>query len=103
MTKREQNKIVENKGIKNPPYKCKSCGKGNIEQEFDICEYCGWEDNNLQNEHPDYMGGANRMSLNQYKKFWEENKQEILKYDNRTFITIKLAKEYYKKHFEKKS
>lgn len=75
-----------------PPYKCKVCGMGNIEQSYDICQFCGWEDDDIQNEKPDYMGGANEMSLNQYKKFWEENKDEILKADNTCFKAIDLAK-----------
>ena len=58
------------------------------------------EDDGLQNEQPDYMGGAYKMSSNQYKKFWKENKEEILKAKNTCFKAIDLAKEYYKKHFE---
>ena len=30
--------------------KCKVCGMGNIEQSYDICQFCGWEDDGLQNE-----------------------------------------------------
>ncbi|MGL6587696.1 CPCC family cysteine-rich protein, partial [Aeromonas hydrophila] len=26
---------------------------------FDICEFCGWEDDLVQNSDPDYEGGAN--------------------------------------------
>ena len=91
------------KVIECPPYKCKCCGMGDIDEMHDICEFCAWEDDGLQNDRPDYTGGANRMSLNQYKKFWDENKEEILKHENRVFIAIKLAKEYYKKYFDKKS
>ena len=50
--------------------KCKICGLGNIESEYSICMFCGWENDGLQNEKPDYMGGANHLSFNQYKKFW---------------------------------
>ena len=83
-----------------PPYKCKVCGLGIIENSFDICDYCGWEDDGLQNDKPDYMGGANKMSLNQYKKFWEDNKAEIMKTENKCFKAIELAKEYIKKYFK---
>ena len=83
-----------------PPYKCKVCGMGNIEQSYDICQFCGWEDDDIQNEKPDYMGGANEMSLNQYKKFWEENKDEILKADNTCFKAIDLAKKYYEINYK---
>ena len=51
------------------PHKCKVCEMGDIIFIHDICMFCGWEDDGLQNEQPDYRGGANHMSLNQYKKF----------------------------------
>lgn len=98
-------KILQNKKIgqyyKFHPYKCKVCGMGNIEQSYDICQFCGWEDDSLQNENPNYMGGANHMSLNQYKKFWKENKEEILKAKNTCFKAIDLAREYYEKIIKK--
>lgn len=31
-----------------PPYKCKVCGMGDIEQSYDICMFCGWEDDDIQ-------------------------------------------------------
>ena len=34
---------------------------------FDICPYCGWEDDDLQLNNPDYSGGANNLSLNEYQ------------------------------------
>ena len=44
---------------------------GDVNFIHDICVFCEWEDDGLQNEQQDYMGGANHMSLNQYKKFWQ--------------------------------
>ncbi len=96
-----KNKINKNENLNIHPYKCKVCGMGNIEQSYDICQFCGWEDDSLQNENPNYMGGANHMSLNQYNKFWEENKEEILKAKNTCFKAIDLAREYYKKNINK--
>ena len=95
-------KINDNEEDTTLPYKCKICGMGDINFIHDICSFCGWEDDGLQNEEPDYMGGANKMSFNQYKKFWEEKKEEILKADNTCFKAIDLAKEYYKKNFKYK-
>ena len=89
--------------IECPPYKCKLCGLGDIENIFDICDYCGWEDDGLQNDEPDYMGGANQMSLNQYKKFWEENKEDILKnLKTNRFYAIEKSQEYFEKNFKNK-
>ena len=63
-------RVVENgKLIEQVQNKCKVCGLGNIAHDFDICEYCGWEADDLQNENPNYSGGANDMSLNKYQKF----------------------------------
>lgn len=95
-----EEKIKNNEENIIPPYKCKVCGMGDIDLIHDICKFCGWEDDELQNEQPDYMGGANKMSLNQYKKFWQENKGEILKANNTCFKAIDLARKYYKNSFE---
>ncbi len=81
--------------IEFPPYKCKLCGMGDIEQSYDICKFCGWEDDDIQNEKTDYMGGANHMSFNQYKKFWEENREEILENLKKDrFYAIEKSQEY---------
>ena len=89
------------KMIEYPPYKCKLCGLGDVENIFDICDYCGWEDDSIQNEDPDYIGGANEMSFNQYKMFWEENKEDILKnLKTNRFYAIEKSQEYYIKHFK---
>lgn len=82
-----------------PPYKCRICGLGNIENSYEICEFCGWEDDDIQNDKHDYMGGANKMSFNQYKKFWEENKVIILNSQNKCFTAIDLAKKYFQNNF----
>ena len=91
---------LKHKRVKYPPYKCKLCGMGNIPDIHSICAYCGWEDDGLQNDKPDYFGGANKMSFNQYKEFWKENKYKILKSANPCFSAIDLSKEYYKTHFK---
>lgn len=52
---------------------------------------CGWEDDENQEEEPDDPRGANGMSLNEYKKQYEEKlkknpnyvwEEEIDKYDS---------------------
>lgn len=56
------------------PHKCPVCGKYEFEDEgsYDICPYCGWEDDDIQLDDPDYSGGANEMSLNEYRKDYSE-------------------------------
>ena len=48
-------------------FTCRCCGKLTIEERDDheICEVCGWEDDQYQNEHPERGGGANVVSLNE--------------------------------------
>jgi hypothetical protein len=51
---------------------CVCCGfptlpKGSL---FEICSACGWQDDPVQNDDPDFWGGANELSLNDYRKQW---------------------------------
>jgi hypothetical protein len=52
-------------------FPCPACGLPMLDAggggTFDICEYCGWEDDNIQLDEPNYEGGANHPSLNQVK------------------------------------
>ena len=50
--------------------KCKCCGKYTIDKDsiYDICSNCGWESDPIQEDNPNYEGGANELSLNQYKR-----------------------------------
>ena len=90
--------IKKNKNkIDYPPYKCKVRSLDDIYYDHDICLCCGWEDDNIQQSNPDYAGGANHMSLNQHKKFWEENKDEILaNIKSNRFYAIEKSQEYFK-------
>lgn len=93
---------MENNDNKFPPYKCRLCGLGDIENAHQICSICGWEDDAVQNDNPNYIGGANIMSRNQYQKFWLLNKDEILKNIKvDPFLAIKKAQEYYEKNIKK--
>ena len=48
-------------------YTCPCCGYNTFDEPvkgtYDICELCGWEDDLVQNEDPDYEGGANGICL----------------------------------------
>lgn len=49
---------------------CPVCNKHKF-SEYDsseICPICGWEDDAVATRHPDLEGGANGMSLNEYRK-----------------------------------
>ncbi|HFX6473976.1 TPA: CPCC family cysteine-rich protein [Acinetobacter baumannii] len=53
-------------------YPCPCCGYLTFDDlpygSFEICAVCFWEDDNVQNEDSDYMGGANGISLNMAKQ-----------------------------------
>ncbi|MFA6294932.1 MAG: CPCC family cysteine-rich protein [Candidatus Paceibacterota bacterium] len=49
---------------------CPCCRKNTITEKgsYEICDMCRWEDDPIQSADPDYVGGANKLSLNQYRK-----------------------------------
>ena len=59
--------------------KCACCGSLEVpageEGLYYICNKCGWENDEIQRNKPDYEGGANKMSLNQAKKAYKEGKK----------------------------
>lgn len=50
--------------------RCACCGQESLPPDsiFEICPVCGWQDDEVQNDEPDFDGGANDMSLNQAKE-----------------------------------
>lgn len=56
------------------PRVCACCGKS-IVGFYGVCRVCGWENDPLQNERPDYGGGANRMSLNEARIAYSQGEE----------------------------
>ena len=54
---------------------CPVCGVDSFEPDYRYCYNCGWKYNFVQAEYPDFERSANKLSLNQYKKLYEENKK----------------------------
>lgn len=52
--------------------RCACCGE--LVEKYDICENCGWQDDNVQNNNPNLTGGANQISLNEAKRKYLEQK-----------------------------
>ena len=52
---------------------CPVCGRTIFREydSYDVCEFCGWEDNAYQEEHP-YTGGGPNPSLNSYRKKYRQ-------------------------------
>ena len=51
---------------------CPICGKHifEIEGDFAICPMCAWQNDIVQYYEPNYEGGANKMSQNEYRENW---------------------------------
>ena len=60
-------------------HECPVCGKHSFSESgsYEYCPVCGWQDDILQEDEPDYGGGANRMSLNEAKEAYKNGKKII--------------------------
>ncbi len=58
-------------------HNCPVCGKYEFESRncMDICESCDWCDDAIQEDNPDYKGGANKMSLNEAREAYKNGVQ----------------------------
>lgn len=57
-------------------FKCPACGKYTFQSgpgSYEICPVCGWEDDKVQYKDPNLKGGANKLSLKEYKEQYEKN------------------------------
>ena len=54
---------------------CPVCGQHTFERlgDYEICPLCGWENDRIQFEDPEFAGGANALSLNEYRADYLEN------------------------------
>lgn len=52
---------------------CPICGKYRFPEPntYEMCQVCGWFDDPLQYEQPDYTGENNKLSQNEYRKRWQ--------------------------------
>jgi hypothetical protein len=57
--------------------KCPVCNKYDFEEDnnFDVCEVCGWENDGVQLDDPNYRGGANPDNLNERIAWWKTQQQ----------------------------
>ncbi len=58
---------------------CPVCGNHTFEEDdnFETCPMCGWVDDLVQRDNPDYEDGANDISLNQYIKRYREELESV--------------------------
>jgi len=57
-------------------FSCRCCGYRTLREKpdgtYNICQVCFWEDDPFQFEDPDYISGANRVSLRQGQRNFRE-------------------------------
>ncbi len=58
-------------------FRCPCCGQPTLSEQppgtYEVCQVCGWEDDDVQYQDPDFSGGANFLSLNQARKCFKEH------------------------------
>ena len=57
---------------------CPVCNEHQFEEygSFDYCPVCGWQDDDLETLYVDYDGGANGMTVEEYRKRWKSGDPE---------------------------
>lgn len=55
---------------KTQKYHCPACKSLSLEslRNYEICDNCGWEDDPLQYDDPSLEGGANDLSITEFRK-----------------------------------
>ncbi len=101
--KAEQKKLLkEEKAKTKAKKKCKCCGKRVLDKDnlYEVCPVCGWESDKLQEDNPKMAGGANELSLKEYrKKYKKENsnkksfKDFLNKFKKKKTITEEIKEE----------
>ena len=58
---------------------CACCGQRTLPENsfYEICTICGWQDDDIQNDDPNFEGGANDMSLNQAKMAYVQGRKVL--------------------------
>ena len=69
------------------PHKCPVCNKHEFPTHgsFDICPVCGWEDDYVQEEDPEF-GGANWETLKGYRALYKAGKHRASREEKWKFI-----------------
>lgn len=61
-------------------YKCPCCGNYTLDEKppgtFEVCSMCNWEDDEAQYNDPEYVGGANKLCLNEAKEKYKLRRGE---------------------------
>lgn len=65
-------------------HQCPLCGQYEFERynSMDFCPVCGWFDDALYEEDPDYCGGFYTISLSETRKLWNSCETVFENYPN---------------------
>ncbi len=69
----KRSRIAAEKETEKKELVCACCGAP-LSEKYEICENCGWENDPVQNKDSKYAGGANRLSLEEYRREFQEGK-----------------------------
>lgn len=66
---------IQLRQIEDEMVNCACCGRQTVTKYLvnGTCPVCGWIDDDLQNQNLDMKDGANTVTLNEAKDFWEQN------------------------------
>lgn len=62
---------MKKKLVWQPKMLCPICQQSLLDEDYDICDNCFWENDPTQFELPDFTNGANHLSIVDYRKWWE--------------------------------
>lgn len=62
--------------------KCACCDQLTINEKYEICSICGWEDDPVQNKDETISGGANALCLSEYRKKYNSNENNWIAHYN---------------------
>jgi len=73
---------------------CACCGLQTLPvgSIFEICHFCGWQDDGLQKDDPTFAGGANELSLNEYREKWVARAKKLSSVSHFKFHYIDIAR-----------
>jgi hypothetical protein len=83
-------------------YNCPCCGYPSFREQdaYEICSVCDWEDDIVQKTAPDYECGANKLSLNQHRERWT-NEKKLGVHDRQSYDMAKNYSRYNRAALEK--
>lgn len=70
----------ERKAIDMDDVLCPICGEYKMKHFGNVCPVCGWEHTPTAFIDPDFLGGANQLTANDYKKLFKEIRKDNPEY-----------------------